>query len=58
MIFDWFRPKYLQDKDKAEVAGIRERYGDHAKRVLRDRTDSPALSQRDRDHWKRLATKL
>lgn len=58
MIFGWFQSKYLRDKDKSEIAGIRAKYGDRAENVIRNRTDSSALSQRQRDHWKRIARKL
>ncbi len=58
MIIGWFQSKYLRDKDKLEIVGIREKYGDDAKSIIRDRMKSSALSQKDRDHWKRIARKL
>ncbi len=58
MIFGWFQSKYVRDKDKAEVARILGAYGDRSKSVIRDRINCSTLSQRDRDHWKRIARKL
>jgi hypothetical protein len=58
MIFDWFQSKYAREKDRMEIASIRRTYGDTAKRVIRDRMNSAALSARDREHWKRIARKL
>jgi hypothetical protein len=58
MIIGWFQSKYPRDKDKSEIVGIREKYGDDAKSVIRDRMNISVLSKRDREHWKRIARKL
>jgi hypothetical protein len=58
MIVDWFESKFTRNKDKAEIASIRNTYGDDAKKIVGDRLNSVSLSQRDREHWKRIARKL
>jgi hypothetical protein len=58
MIFGWFKSKYLRDKDKSEIAGIRAKFSDRAKNVIAARVHSSALSKRDSQHWRRIVRKL
>jgi hypothetical protein len=58
IIFGWFQSKRARDKDTAEIAALRLKYGDSAKIITRDRANSGALSKRDRKHWRRIARKL
>jgi hypothetical protein len=58
MMFSWLQSKHARNKDKLEIAKIRSTYGDKAERVIRERLKSALLSQRDREHWKRIARKL
>jgi predicted lipase len=57
MLWRLFEPKYLKEKDILEVRSLRSRFGDEAKRIVRERAEN-AATERDRKHWQRIARKI
>ena len=65
------RPDFLEDAlslfwpdshqkraDRQEVERIRAKYGEDAKEIVQARAQDPALSDRDRKHWRRIARQI
>ncbi len=56
-MFGLFESRRRRTKDEREVRDYFNRYGEDAPTVLGERANDPALSSRDRRHWRRLARK-
>ena len=53
-----FQDKGQQKRDEAEIERLLEKYGDDALAVLDERRQDKMLSDRSRNHWKRLHRKM
>jgi hypothetical protein len=57
MLWRLLEPKHVQEKDLLEVRSLRARFGEEARRIVRERAAS-AATERDRKHWQRIARKI
>jgi hypothetical protein len=53
-----FESREQRTRDQWELKRLLARYGDEAKKIVLARASNPTLSERDRNHWRRIAKKI
>ena len=57
MFWKLFESRHTKERDIFEMRGLKARFGEEARRIVRERAAN-AATKRDRKHWQRIARKI